>query len=248
MPTSAPLIELENADVVSYTGAIVLHEVSWKIEAGDFWVVGGGYGSGKTDLLSTAAGLQRPENGRVLLFGNDIAQLSDPELTRVRKRIGLVFKHGGRMFANFSVLENVALAVRYHENLGAFEAAKKVESILDTTGLTQVATRIATTLGPNLRHRVALARALALQPEVLLLDDPLSGLDLSAQRWLIDFLHKISGDQAANPIAVVVATNNFDPWAAHGTRFGILKDKRWLAFSRREELNNAMLENTAPEV
>ncbi|MGZ4988326.1 MAG: ATP-binding cassette domain-containing protein, partial [Limisphaerales bacterium] len=181
MPTPTPLIELQNADVISsHSGTSVVHEVNWAIAPDEFWIVGGGYGSGKTDLLSTAAGLQRPESGCVLLFGNDIAQVPEHELVKLRRRIGLVFKHGGRMFANFTVLENVALAVRYHENLGPVEAAKKVEAVLDLTGLTQVARRIASTLGPNLRQRTGLARALALNPEVLLLDEPLSGLDVPA--------------------------------------------------------------------
>jgi len=249
MPTQTPLIELQNADVISsHTGAVVLHEVNWSVAAGEFWVIGGGYGSGKTDLLSTAAGLQRPDNGCVRLFENDIAQVTEPELARLRRRVGLVFKHGGRMFANFTVLENIALAVRYHENLGPVEAAKQIEPVLDLTGLTQVASRIANTLGPNLRLRIGLARALALNPEVLLLDEPLSGLDISAQRWLIEFLQKLSSQPETNPTTVVVGTNNFEPWSEHGTRFGILKNKRWLAFNGREDLKDAMLETSIPEV
>lgn len=248
MPTHDPVIELQHADVISsHRGAVVVHDVDWTISAGEFWIVGGAYGSGKTDLLSTAAGLQRPENGRVLLCGADITQVPEPEMARLRKRVGLVLKHGGRMFANFTVLENITLAVRYHENLGPIEAAKKVEPILDATGLTQVATRIASTLGPSLRVRIGLARALALHPEVLLLDEPLSGLDLPAQRWIIDFLQKLCNDDQQNPTTVVVGTNNFEPWTEHGTRFGILKDKHWLALGGREELKDAMLE-TVPEV
>ncbi len=249
MPTTNSLIELQNADVISsHSGASVVHEVNWTIAAGEFWIVGGGYGSGKTDLLSTATGLQRPDAGCVLLFGNDIAQVPEHELAQLRRRIGLVFKHGGRMFANFTVLENVALAVRYHENLGPVDAAKKVESVLNVTGLTQVATRIASTLGPNLRQRIGLARALALNPEVLLLDEPLSGLDVPAQRWLIEFLQTLSNQTAKNPTTVVIGTNNYEPWLEHGTRFGILKNKRWLAFSGRDALKDAMLETSVPEV
>lgn len=249
MPTATPLIELQNADVISsQNGAVVLHEVNWTINAGEFWIVGGGYGTGKTDLLSTAAGLQRPENGRVLIFQNDLAQVPEHDLVRLRRGVGLVFKQGGRMFANFTVLENVALAVRYHENLDAVNAAKRVEAILALTGLTQVATRLANTLGPNLRLRIGLARALALNPKVLLLDEPLFGLDVSVQRWLVDLLQKLSGKHAENPVTIVIGTNNFEPWVEHGTRFGVLKDKRWLAFTSRDELKEVMLETSIPEV
>jgi phospholipid/cholesterol/gamma-HCH transport system ATP-binding protein len=247
MPSATPIIELQDADVVSaYSGSVMVERVNWQIGAGEFWVVGGKYGSGKTDLLSTAAGLQRPESGRVLLFGADLAHASEPELIGIRRRVGIVLKHGGRMFANFTVLENVALPVRYHQNLGSFDAAKRIEGTLDQTGLTQYATRIASTLGPSLRQRVGLARALALNPEVLLLDEPLSGLDVPGERWLIKFLAELS--KAEKPVSIVIGTNNFEPWLEHGNHFAVLRDKRWLAFSNREELQHAMLEISAPEV
>jgi ABC-type transporter Mla maintaining outer membrane lipid asymmetry ATPase subunit MlaF len=246
MAIETPLIELQNANVVSaYSGSVVLEGVDWQINTGDFWVVGGAYGAGKTDLLSTAAGLQRPEDGRVLLFGSDIAEVHETELVRLRRRVGLVFKHGGRMFANFTVLENVALGVRYQDNLGSVGAAEKVERILDVTGLTEHASRIATTLGPNFKHRVGLARALALQPEVLFLDEPLVGLDVQAQRWMIEFLKASLGKSLK---AVVIGTNHLEPWLQIGTHFAVLKNKRWLAFDNRDALKDAMLETSASEV
>jgi phospholipid/cholesterol/gamma-HCH transport system ATP-binding protein len=240
------LIELRDASVVSaYTGEIVAEHVNWKLNAGEFWIVAGIHGSGKSDFLATAAGTQRPDNGEVFLFGENIARATEPELARLRLRVGLVLKHGGRMFANFTVQENVALAVRYHENIGPVEAAKKIQSVLELTALKPVADRIASTLGPNLRHRVGLARALALNPEVLLLDEPLSGLDVTGERWIFNFLSKVcAGDK---PLAVVVGTNNIDPWAGHGKQFGVLQQKRWLAFAGRDELQKAMLDVSLAE-
>jgi ABC-type transporter Mla maintaining outer membrane lipid asymmetry ATPase subunit MlaF len=231
--------------VSAHAGTVVVQDVDWRINAGEFWVVGGSYGAGKTDLLSTAAGLQRPEDGSVSLFGNDIAGLHESELVLLRRRVGLVFKHGGRMFANFTVLENVELGVRYQENLGPVEAVEKVERVLDGTGLTQFATRIASSLGPNLRHRVGLARALALEPEVLLLDEPLVGLDVQAQRWMVEFL-KLSLTKSLK--AIVVGTNHFEPWLQIGTHFAVLKEKRWLAFDNRGALKEGMLETSATEI
>jgi ABC-type transporter Mla maintaining outer membrane lipid asymmetry ATPase subunit MlaF len=247
MASTDPLIELQKADVMSsYTGAVVLEAVDWQIKPGEFWIVGGTYGSGKTDLLSTAAGLQRPKSGSLLLFGDDVARVNEPESARLRQRVGLVFKHGGRMFANFTVLENVELGVRYQENLGAAEAAEKVEQVLDEIGLTQYATRIASSLGPNLKHRVGVARALALRPEVLLLDEPLMGMDTPAQRWLIEFL--TNALKSSQIKAVVVGTIHFEPWMQIGTHFAVLKNKRWLAFDNRDALKDAMLETSATEV
>lgn len=247
MPNDTPLIELQQADVVSaWSGDVVVEGVNWWIRPGEFWVVGGEYGTGKTDLLSTAAGLQRPDNGNVFLFGADILRASEPELVHLRQRVGLVFKQGGRMFANFTVHENVALAVRYHQNLGACDAAKQIDSVLEQTGLASVATRIASTLGPSLRHRVGLARALALNPEVLLFDEPLAGLDVPGQRWLIQFLKQLN--KAEKPLSIVIGTSHFEPWLEYGNHFAVLRDKRWLAFGSREELKSAMVETSAPEV
>lgn len=248
-PTLSPAVELRKADVLSaHTGEVVLAEVDWQVNAGDFWVIGGAYGSGKTDLLSTAAGLQRPDAGAVILFGQNTEGFGEPEMISLRLRIGMVFKHGGRMFANFTVLENLTLPLRYHQNLGPAESAKRLQPLLELCGLTDVANRIATTLGPNLRHRVGLARALALNPEVLVLDEPLSGLDPSAQRWTIDILHKSAQQPLlpeSKPLTIIVGTNHFDPWHEHGTRFAILQNKRWLALSGREELKGGMLESAS---
>lgn len=242
--TKTPLIELRDADVISaYTGDVIVEKVNWQIVPGDFWVVGGVHGSGKTDFLTTAAGSQRPENGAVYLFGRNIAEVSEPELVDLKLRIGMVLKHGGRLFANFTVLENITLAVRYHQNLGPVEAAKIVEPLLETTGLAPVAQRLATTLGVNMRQRVGLARALALNPEVLLLDEPSSGLDVTGERWLIDFLSNLARHSPlphGNPLTIVVGANNIDPWEEHATQFGLLQHKRWLALSGCDELKQLM--------
>ncbi len=246
MPTQAPLIEMQHADIVSAnTGVVMVREVDWQIGAGEFWIVGGPYGSGKTDLLSTAAAIQRAAAGHVCLFGADVAEAPEPEIARLRRRIGLVFKFGGRMFANFTVQENVALPLRYHENLGPVEAAARTESLLQMAGLTSVAKKIAGTLAPHLRIRIGLARALALDPEVLFLDEPLAGVDIHAHRWMLDFFK--TRKAAGKPQTIVVGTNNFEPWLELGTRFGVLKHNRWLAFAGREELKDAMLETTATE-
>ena len=81
----------------------------WTVAAGDYWVVGGLPGTGKSDLLATAAGLQRPLRGTHLLFGEDLARLDEPALIQKRLRVGLVFENGGRLFNRLTVAENLAL-------------------------------------------------------------------------------------------------------------------------------------------
>src|ERR1051325_9957655 len=114
-----PAIEMIDVDV---TGAelrantIVLQDVNWSVKPGEFWVVGGLPGAGKTDLLSTAAALQRPAKGTHLIFGENLSQLEEDRQLEQRLRIGMVFQ-SGRLFNQLNVLENLALPICYHQNV-----------------------------------------------------------------------------------------------------------------------------------
>jgi len=127
---------------------IVLEEVQWRVSENDFWVIGGLHGSGKSDLLLTAAGLQRPSKGTVLIFGKEQGTLDEETLLEERKRIGVVFENGGRMFRQLTVFDNIALPLRYHENLSASESVDRIASILESTGLEPFAYNTIGTLSP----------------------------------------------------------------------------------------------------
>src|SRR5688572_11584109 len=102
MSEATPIIELINADVVGAelrADTVMIQNVNWTIRAGDYWVVGGLPGTGKTDLLATAAGLQKPSAGMHLVFGRDLYQLDETEQLRERLRVGMVFQSGGRLFS-----------------------------------------------------------------------------------------------------------------------------------------------------
>ena len=200
--------------------AAALEGINWRIAAGDYWVVGGLPGSGKSDLLATLAGLYRPLGGTLNLFGSDVAALSEEDFSAARMRIGLVFENGGRLFNQISVAENVALPLRYHRGQTEIENGERVKAILDATG-------------------VALARALALGPEVLLLDNPLGGPGLQEARWWRDFLAQLAGGHEllrGRPVTLVIACHDLRPWADQGKQFAVLKQKRWLAVGGRADL------------
>ena len=132
-----PVIELVNVSVGAggRPNSATLEGINWRISAGDYWVVGGLPGSGKSDLLATLAGLYRPLSGTSKLFGRDVAELSEDDFRAARLRIGLVFEGGGRLFNQLSVAENVALPLRYHRSQPGVEAGERVKAILDATGL-----------------------------------------------------------------------------------------------------------------
>jgi ABC-type transporter Mla maintaining outer membrane lipid asymmetry ATPase subunit MlaF len=213
-----------------HSNAVVASHVDWRLTAGEFWVVGGRHGSGKTSFLSTIAGLQRPATGVIRHFGEELSQLAEPELLRQRERIGFVFKGGGRMFAGLTVAENVALPLQYHLQWTEEKTAERVAAVLEATELAEESDKTAQNLGWGRQQRVGLARALALNPELLFLDEPLSGLEASDRQWWRKFLDMLSEGAALTgglPMTIVVTTNDFGFWIGGGHHCGLLQDGRW---------------------
>ena len=238
---AGPVIELAKVSVGAggRADSAALEGINWRISAGDYWVIGGLPGSGKSDLLATLAGLYRPLGGTLKLFGGDVAELSEDDFMAARLRIGLVFEGGGRLFNQLSVAENVALPLRYHRSQAGAEAGERVKAILDATGLAPWAESTAGRIHLGRRQRVALARALAMSPEALLLDNPLGGSGLQEARWWRDFLAQLAGGHEllrGRPVTLVVACHDLRPWADQGKQFALLKQKRWLAVGGRAEL------------
>ncbi len=243
-PSVPPLIELVDADIVSAQNQDMplVERVSWRLHPGDYWAVGGLQWSGKSDWLTTVAGLQQPAAGRHLLFGEDPAHLPQPELVAARLRVGLVFENGGRLFTQMTVEENVALPLRYHRNCPAEETRETVASVLELTGLAELAPQIAGQLNRSWRPRVALARALVLKPEVLLLDNPLAGLDPRQTRWWLDTLDALNAGHAwleGRPLALAATTDDLRPWSARARQFALLQGRRWMELGGRAELTTS---------
>jgi ABC-type transporter Mla maintaining outer membrane lipid asymmetry ATPase subunit MlaF len=239
---TAPLIEMIDATIapVQPWRKPEVEHVNWRVRPRDFWVIAGLFGSGKSDFLATAAGLQRPADGTVKLFGNETFTLHEEALVENRLRVGMVFSGGGRLFNRLTVAENVALAIRYHKNWTEDQAEETVRRILELTGLIPLAHRIPSTLGPSWQQRAALARALVLQPEILLLDQPLHGMDLRHQHWWLDFLKKLSDGCeifGGEPMTLVVTTENFEPWRTVGKQFAMLRNNRWQEIGGLAELD-----------
>ena len=246
MPDVTPAIELIDADVTGaelLASTIVVQEVNWTVNQGDYWVVGGLPGAGKTDLLVTAAGLQRPGKGTHLLFGENLSHLEEGAQLKQRLRAGLVFQNGGRLFHQLSILENLALPMCYHENISLEEARERVATILKLVELGGFERRRPGILTRNLHQRVALARALMLAPEVLLMDNPLGSLDPRQAYWWLDFLPRLAAgvpEFLHRRITLVVTTDDFRPWRMQGTQFALVHEKKWSIIGGRAELEAAV--------
>jgi ABC-type transporter Mla maintaining outer membrane lipid asymmetry ATPase subunit MlaF len=241
MPT--PFIEMVGVDVAGAelrADTVVIHDVTWTVNAGDFWVVAGLPGAGKTDLLLTAAALQRPSKGTHLVFGKNLAQLEEDAQLQERLRIGMVFQ-SGRLFNQLSVLENLALPICYHQNVHIEEARERVRAVLEFVELGHIERRHPRNLTRNILQRVALARALMLGPEVLLIDNPLLGIDPRQAYWWREFLPRLVGKNPFQnrPIALVIATDEFLNWRELGTHFAMIHDKKWTLVGTREHLQGS---------
>lgn len=238
---AAPVIELAEADIASAQepDVALVEQVNWRLRPGEYWAVGGWHWSGKSDWLTTVAGLQHPAAGRHLLFGEDITVMTQEELVAARLRIGVVFEHGGRLFTQMTVRENIALPLRYHRNCPPEETSGTVEAVMALVGVTEIARQSTGQLNRSWQQRVALARALVLRPEVLLLDNPLAGLDPRQARWWFDTLAALNAGHAGldgRPLAVVATTDDLRPWRDQARQFALLQGRRWLPLGGREEL------------
>jgi phospholipid/cholesterol/gamma-HCH transport system ATP-binding protein len=230
------LIQLIEADIpraqVSSPIAMV-KQVNWSVMHGDFWVIGAQPGAGKTDLLCTAAGLQKPMRGTQILFGKNVEEMPEDELVKARLRIAMVFTNG-RLFNGLTTAQNIALPLSYHQELAEADLAERVSEALKMTGLTAWQNKRPDQITRNLHQRIGLARALALRPEILLVDNPLGGVDPRQGRWWLDFLCEIRKDTT-----IVVTTDDFRAWMDVGTSFALLNERRMETIGGREEIRES---------
>lgn len=225
---------MAGVDVVSlrHPDVVVLHEVNWRVQEGEYWAVGGLLSAGKSDLLATAAGLIPVPRGTYRIYGQEITASYDQGVIEARLKVGLVFD-GGRMLHHLTVLENVSLPIQYHENLGVVESRERATSLLEMVGLGHYTSRMPGTINRRLQQRAGLARALALRPKLLLLDNPLSGLDPRDAAWWLNFLDGLAAEQQ---MTLVVAADDLRPLRAHARQFAVLKDQRFIPLGSRDEL------------
>jgi ABC-type transporter Mla maintaining outer membrane lipid asymmetry ATPase subunit MlaF len=211
----------------------VLTGVDWEVMAGESWVITGLEGSGKTLVLETAAGLHPFPAGEVRLFGKQVTGMEGDELAWIRQRMGMVFEGRGRLFTTQTVFENVALPLCYHGNRTLEEVTPEVWSWLERMQLGEVADQMAGRIGRAWAHRVALARALVLKPEVLLIDNPLAGLDVEHARWWRGFLGRLQTGEAVlenRPMTLILATDSPRTLMGLGKRFAVTQGGLWHPF------------------
>jgi phospholipid/cholesterol/gamma-HCH transport system ATP-binding protein len=161
---------------VRYGTKEILHGVDFDAKDGETVVILGGSGSGKSTLLRTMVGLEKPSSGEIWIKGKNIAVISEEEMNEIRKKIGMSFQ-GGALFGSMTVGENVALPLREHTKLENPTIEIMVRLKLEHVGLIGYESYMPSQLSGGMKKRAAVARALAMDPEILFFDEPSAGLD-----------------------------------------------------------------------
>lgn len=205
----------------------VLRGVSFTVSKGETLVVMGGSGTGKTVLLRLIAGLIRPDAGQIRVFGRNIEHLTEEELLPIRRRMGYVFQ-GAALFDSLSVYENVAYPLREHTSLREPEIEARVVRNLAQVGLgREVLPLLPAELSGGMKKRVGIARALSVEPEMLLFDEPTGGLDPTNSKLVGELILQLRGGVCDTAIVV---SHDIELAKTVADRVAILIDGRFAAF------------------
>ncbi len=220
--------------IVTRFGERVVHDgIDLAVRRGEVLALVGGSGSGKTTLLREMIGLLRPAAGRVTAFDRDLQALRGTELASLRRRWGVLFQHGA-LFSALSIADNVAFPLREARVFTASEVAHLVARKLAQVGLPDTAAELLpAALSGGMVKRAALARALALEPELLLLDEPTAGLDPVASEQFVRLIRALRG---ALGLTVVLVTHDLDTIRDLCDRVAVLADGRLAALGSLEEV------------
>lgn len=223
-------------DVVNRFGAQVVHDgVSLDVYPGEVLGIVGGSGSGKSVLLRTMLGLHRPTAGEVLVEGKDITQVSETQLLAVKRRYGVTFQHGA-LFSSLTVAENIQLPIREYFDASPATLEALTQLRLKMVGLpADAGSKLPSQLSGGMIKRAALARALALDPALLFLDEPTAGLDpISAASFdeLVAYLHR------GLKLTIVMITHDLDTLLATCNRVAVLIDRKIVVDTLDGIMNN----------
>ncbi len=213
----------------------ILDGVSFRIEPGESVVIIGRSGGGKSVLLKHLIALLKPDSGQVLVDGEDIVPMNERELLRVRRKFGMLFQ-GAALFDSMTVAENVGFAFRRERALPEQEIARRVAEVLEMVDLPGIEKKRPSELSGGMRKRVGLARAIIYQPEIVLYDEPTTGLDPIVSDSIDQLMLRV---RDRLKVTTVVVTHDMRSARRLGQRILMLHNRRIYKTGTPEEIFNS---------
>lgn len=216
-------------------GKDILHNINFSLKKKETFVFLGKNGSGKTILLKSLVSIFNPYKGSSLIFGNDIHQLGGKEKQALLKRVGYVFQKSG-LFDSFTVGENVVFSLRRFEQKSPQELRDIAIDCLRRSGLQDVEDKLPSELSGGMQKRAGIARAIAMNPELLVMDDPTAGLDPVLTDAIADLILELKNSLQSSAI---ITTHNLDFAYKLADKIGLLVNGRLMALVTTDEFRNS---------
>src|SRR6201984_230318 len=228
------MISLRNLRV-SYGEREILHGIEFEVKRGETLVILGGSGSGKSTLLRALVGLERPSSGEIWLRGKNLAAVSSQDMDEIRKKIGMSFQ-GGALFGSMTVGENVALPLREHTKLEDPTIEIILRLKLDQVGLSGFENYMPSQLSGGMKKRAAVARAMAMDPEILFFDEPSAGLDPIIAAGVDELILEL---KKAFHMTIVVVTHQLASAFLIADRMLLIDKGNIVAMGSKEEMRSS---------
>jgi len=235
---SAPFVAVENLRK-SFGSHTVLNGISLSVGRGETLAVLGRSGTGKSVLLRLIIGLEKPDSGSICIHGRNIAGLALDQMGEIRKKMGFLFQHAA-LYDSLTVAENVAFPLVHHRaEMSRSERTNRVRELLAEVGMEGDLDKMPSDISGGMQKRVGLARALALEPEILLLDEPTAGLDPISSGEIDDLILKL---QRERRMASIVVTHDLHSARTIANRLALLDQGNVVIKGKYEDLDQSKIE------
>jgi phospholipid/cholesterol/gamma-HCH transport system ATP-binding protein len=219
----------------SFGAQHVLDGIDLEVAQGETLAILGRSGTGKSVLLKLIVGLQQPDAGSIRIHGKEVAGIAVKQMNEIRQKMGFVFQSAA-LYDSMTVAENVAFPLKRHAHLSDSECSTQVQQLLASVGMEQQLAKMPDQISGGMKKRVGLARALALSPDILLFDEPTTGLDPITSAEIGELILKL---QRERKVAAIIVTHDVQVARAVANRLALLRDGKILITGSYQELQDS---------